>query len=154
MGASGTAQAAAVKGALRVVLDTNVVLSALVFAGGRAGVVRSLWQSGRVLPLASAATAAELARALAYPKFGLDADEREALLAEYLPWCESVRVPARGLRVPACRDPDDRAFLELAVAGKADALVSGDRDLLVLRGQAGFEILDVNGLLRAAELAG
>ncbi len=142
------------KGALRVVLDTNVVLSALVFAGGRAGVVRGLWQSGWVLPLASAGTAAELARALAYPKFRLNEDEREAMLDEYLPWCESVRVPTRGLRVPACRDPDDRAFLELAVAGKADALVSGDRDVLALRGQAGFEIMDVNGLLRAAELAG
>jgi putative PIN family toxin of toxin-antitoxin system len=143
-----------VKGALRVVLDTNVVLSALVFAGGRAGAVRGLWQSARVVPLASAATAAELARALVYPKFGLNADEREALLAEYLPWCESVRVPARGMRVPACRDPDDRAFLELAVAGAADALVSGDRDLLVLRGQVGFEILDVNGLLRIVDVAG
>ena len=124
---------------MRVVLDTNVVLSALVFAGGRAGVVRGLWQSGRVLPLASAVTAAELARALAYPKFRLNEDEREAMLDEYLPWCESVQVPTRGLRVPACRDPDDRAFLELAVAGKADALVGGDRDLLALRGQAGFE---------------
>ena len=139
---------------MRVVPHTNVVLSELVFASGRAGAVPGLWQSGRVVPLAAAATAAELARALAYPKFGLDADEREALLAEYLPWCESVRVPARGIRVPACRDPDDRAFLELAVAGKADALVSGDHDPLVLRDQAGFEIMDVNGLLRIVGVAG
>lgn len=139
---------------MRVVLDTNVVLSALVFAGGRPGAIRGLWQTGRVVPLASAATAAELARTLGYPKFGLDEDEREALLAEYLPWCESVRIPAHLPGVPACRDPDDRAFLELAVAGKADALVSGDLDLLVLRGRVGFGILDVAGLLDAAAQKG
>ena len=135
-------------GALRVVLDTNVVLSALVFAGGRVAAVRGLWQSGRVVPLVSRATMGELARALAYPKFALTQEERLELLADYLPWCESVQVEAGKVRVPQCRDPHDRPFLELAIVGKADALVSGDRDLLAVRGRAGVEILDVDALLR------
>ena len=70
----------------RVVLDTNVVLSALVFAQGRLAVVRYAWQSGRCQPLVSPATASELVRALAYPKFGLSADEQRELLADYLPY--------------------------------------------------------------------
>jgi predicted nucleic acid-binding protein len=51
-----------------------------------------------------------------------------------MPWVEVVRVPDPPPAVPACRDPFDLPFLHLAVAGKARALVSGDRDLLVLAG--------------------
>ena len=66
----------------RVVLDTNVVLSALLFGGGPAARVRVGWQSGRFVPLASTATAQELVRVLAYPKFELSAGEQEELLAD------------------------------------------------------------------------
>ena len=44
-------------------------------------------------------------------------------------------------RITACRDPKDNKFLEVAVAGKADVIVSGDRDLLVLHPFAGIPIL-------------
>ena len=68
---------------------------------------------------------------LAYPRFALTPGEREDLLAEYLPFAETVRAePAPP--VPECRDPFDRAFLKLAVAGQADSVVTGDQDLLVL----------------------
>ncbi len=73
----------------------------------------------------------ELIRVLAYPKFRLTAGEREDLLADFLPFCETVAVPA-GIQVSVCRDPLDRPFPELAVAGMADRLVTGDNDLLVL----------------------
>ena len=118
----------------RIVLDTNVVLSALVFSGGLSAVLRQTWQSGRCTPLVSSATAQELVRVLAYPKFRLSAGEQQELLADYLPWTEAVRVPVRKPTVPGCRDPFDLPFLHLAVAGKADALISGDKDLLVLDG--------------------
>ncbi len=116
----------------RVVLDTNVVLSALVFAGGATARLRQGWQAGRLTPLASAATARELMRVLAYPKFKLGAQEQQELLADYLPWAEAVAVPEPPPRVPPCRDPHDLPFLHLAVAGRAEALVSGDADLLAL----------------------
>lgn len=122
----------------RVVLDSNVVLSALLFGGGPAARVRFAWQSHRCVPLASTATAHELVRVLAYPKFGLSPAEREDLLADYMPWVEVVRVPTPPPATPPCRDPDDVPFLQLAVAGKAQALVSGDRDLLALAGVAGL----------------
>ena len=116
----------------RVVLDTNVVLSALILGGGLTAGVRAGWQSGRFVPLASRATAGELARVLRYPKFGLSTAEQEELLADYLPWVQVVHVPDPPPGVPRCRDPFDLPFLHLAVAGKAHVLVSGDRDLLAL----------------------
>jgi putative PIN family toxin of toxin-antitoxin system len=114
----------------RVVLDTNVVLSALVFAQGRLTPLRLAWQQAHCRPLVSAATAAELMRALAYPKFKLSHEEQQEILADYLPYCTAVRISARPPGIPACRDPADRPFLELAAAGKAQYLVTGDSDLL------------------------
>jgi uncharacterized protein len=83
----------------RVVLDTNVVLSALMFGGGATARVRQAWQTGRLLPLASTATVQELMRVLAYPKFKPSADDQRELLADYLPFAEVVNVPEPQ---PAC----------------------------------------------------
>lgn len=127
----------------RLVLDTNVVLSALVFRSGAVVWLRAAWQAGSVRPLVSHDTASELLRVLAYPKFDLSADEREDLLADYLPWCETVEIPAAPPAVPRCRDPLDRPFLELALIGGADALVTGDRDLLALKAAFPVSIITV-----------
>lgn len=124
--------------AVRVVLDTNVVLSALVFRGGAAAQVRQAWQRGRVLPLASTATVQELVRVLAYPKFRLSPADQDELLADYLPYAETVPIPQPPPTVPDCRDALDMPFMQLAVAGKAQVLVSGDRDLLAIA--ADFEL--------------
>ena len=133
----------------RVVIDTTLILSALVFASGRLAPLRLAWQSQRVLPLVSRATAAELIRALAYPKFKLAAHEQEELLADYLPYCKTVRIPAQPPATPPCRDAFDVPFLELAVAGKADALVTGDKDLLSLDGKLACPILRAERFLDA-----
>ena len=116
----------------RVVLDTNVLVSALVFHTGSLSWIRGAWQSKRILPLAGRATTQELIRVFAYPRFRLSPDECTDLLADYLPWCETVAVSDLPMEIPRCRDPSDRAFLELAPAGHADALISGDADLLAL----------------------
>ncbi len=122
---------------LRVVLDTNVVLSALVFGGGAAGRVRRAWQQGALLPLASTATVKELVRVLAYPKFRLSQAEQDELLADYLPYTKTVRIPQPPPQVPACRDVLDAPFMHLAVAGRGHVLVSDDQDLLAIA--AAFE---------------
>ena len=54
------------------------------------------------------------------------------MLADYLPYCTAVRMPAKPPKTPVCRDPADIPFLQLALAGKAEFLVTGDRDLLAL----------------------
>ncbi|MBF0095538.1 MAG: putative toxin-antitoxin system toxin component, PIN family [Alphaproteobacteria bacterium] len=116
----------------RLVLDTNVLLSALLFQGASMTWLRTAWQSDSIRPLASRDTVSELLRVLAYPKFGLAAPDRDDLLADYLPWCETMTIPDPPPVTPECRDPFDQPFLVLALAGRADALVTGDRDLLAL----------------------
>jgi putative PIN family toxin of toxin-antitoxin system len=119
----------------RVVIDTNLVLSTLVFANGRLAALRRAWQARQCVPLVSRTTTTELVRVLAYPKFKLDEAARQELLADYLPWCVTVHIPNPPPATPECRDPYDQPFLQLAVVGQADYLVSGDRDLLSLDGQ-------------------
>ena len=126
--------------AARWMLDTNVVLSALIRPGGTAGRLRLAWQSRLFVPLVNRVSAAELVRVLAYPKFKLGPDERHDLLADYLPWAEVVHIPDRPPKTPHCRDPHDVPFLQLAFSAKADALVTGDANLLVLAPQSRITI--------------
>jgi putative PIN family toxin of toxin-antitoxin system len=121
-----------------VVLDTNVVLSALRYRGGAVGRLREAWQAARFVPLVSTHTALELVRVLAYPKFKLNASEQETLLADYMPWVRVVKIPHPPPSVPACRDAFDVPFLHLAAAGRAQFLVTGDKDLLALADTARF----------------
>lgn len=124
----------------RLVLDTNVVLSALVFAGGPPDELRRAWQQGTLVPLASAATVRELVRVLGYPKFRLSEDEQAELLGDYLPYVEVVDRPKPAPRGLRCRHPDDQMFLDLAAAA-CDGLVTGDGVLLGLAAQAPFPIV-------------
>lgn len=137
---------------LRVVLDTNVVLSALVFGGGAAGQARRAWQQRVLLPLASTATVQELVRVLAYPKFQLSQAEQTELLADYLPYAEAVRISRPPPQVPECRDVLDAPFMHLAVVGKAQVLVSGDRDLPAIAAEfeqaSGCPILTVDAFCK------
>lgn len=125
----------------RVVFDTNVVLSALLFERGQVSWLRRAWALGWCVPVVSVATVAELVRALSYPKFRLTTAEREEVLGEYLPFAEAIEVTASPVHLPACRHEEDRKFLELAVVAAADALVSGDADLLALAGDSPIPIL-------------
>ena len=114
----------------RVVLDTNVILSALLFTHGRLLPIRVGWQREAFVPLVSTATAAELIRGLSYPKFKLTSDDRHEILADYLPYCSAVAMPAKAPRITSCRDAYDLPFMQLAAGGKADYLVTEDRDLI------------------------
>ena len=119
--------------AFRVVLDTNVVLSALLFRSGRVSWLVSLWTSGQIVPLASQSTAYELLRVLAYPKFKLTPEEQQLVLAAFLPYTVTVKTRESPMKAK-CRDPYDEMFLTLAAQGHADSLVTGDADLLAVKG--------------------
>lgn len=116
---------------LRVVLDNNAVVSALVFPSGRLSWLIQAWQSSELAPIASWETIAELRRVLGYRKFDLPLSRQIGAMRQYQLWCEMVTI-TEPPDVPDCRDPRDRPFLELAVAADADALVTGDGDLLAL----------------------
>jgi putative PIN family toxin of toxin-antitoxin system len=125
----------------RIVFDTNVVVSALLFRLGRLAELRELWRNGAAAPLVSRTTTEELLRVLAYPKFKLSESGRGELLADFLPFAEIVAIPDPPPKTPLCRDPNDVQFLELAIAGKADALVTGDADLHALKGRVKIAIV-------------
>lgn len=131
----------------RTVVDTNVVLSALLFAQGRLAPLRLGWQRATFHPLVSKATIEELMRALTYPKFKLTAGDQQELLADYLPYCTTIAMPARPPRTPPCRDPFDVPFLELAIVGKAEYLVTGDKDVLSLTGRVRCRIVTAEQFL-------
>jgi putative PIN family toxin of toxin-antitoxin system len=120
----------------RVVFDTTIVVSALVFAHGRLAWLRRHWREGGCVPLISTVTVTELTRVLGYPKFNLSASDRRELLSDYLPFCEIIERTRKSDIV--CRDDNDQSFLDLALSGKAELLISGDRDLLTLAGKTRF----------------
>jgi putative PIN family toxin of toxin-antitoxin system len=126
---------------VRAVIDTNVVLSALLFGGGTTKGIRHAWMKEDVIPLVCTATALELIRTLAYPKFHLDPQKQRKALSHYLPFCSVVEIPDPPPLTPPCRDPLDIIFLQLAIAGNADLLITGDSALLELHNQVSFDIL-------------
>ena len=123
----------------RVVVDTNCLVSRLLLAESSAArAVRKAVDSS--LLLASEATMEELAEVLARSRFDRYvsvADRQQFLrllgrIAEFVPIIYAVR---------ECRDPKDDRFLEVALNGRADVILSGDRDLLTLDPWRGIEIL-------------
>lgn len=123
---------------LRVVFDANVVASTLLFRNSRLRWLREHWISEQCEPLISKATAEEVHRIFLYTKFKIETDLKMELLSIYLNACETVLV--KDECIVKCRDTKDQKYLNLALAGSADLLVTGDADLLVLNGQLPFVI--------------
>ncbi len=114
----------------KVVLDTNVLVSALLFKGVP-GKLIECWKQGQIIPLASRDIIDEFIRVLSYPKFKLTEEEISFLLhKEILPWFEVITVKKYKPYVVA--DPDDDKFIWCALAGSADCIISGDEHLLNL----------------------
>lgn len=125
---------------MKVILDTNVLVSGLMFPGGIPGIAVTAWREGRfdlVVPLAQLE---EIGRVLAYPKIRRilrwDDEAIGRFLRQIYLRAEVVEPPAQGVQA---RDPDDLHVLHALAAGAADLLVTGDEDLLVLRGQYAIE---------------
>lgn len=135
---------------IRAVLDTNVVISAVLFSGPSSQLV-SAWQSSRLRPVVSASILDEYIRVLAYPKFKLTPAEIQSVIEEeLLPFIESVKViPAT---VPDVRDPDDAKFITCAAAAGVRWLVSGDDDLLSLHRIQSVEVVSITAFLQLLEV--
>ena len=108
---------------MRVVLDTNVLVSAMLTGGGTADTVLHLILQGDATLLVDSRILAEYDEVTPRPRFGFDPGERRVLLDVL----ESVAEPvlSRPLRL-SLPDPDDRMFVEVAKAGSADAIVTGN----------------------------
>jgi putative PIN family toxin of toxin-antitoxin system len=134
---------------VRIVIDTNVLLSALLWHGGPHALFEKV-RTGTVELMMSHALMEELAEVITRPKFAsiLQRTTRtpERILNELRALAEMVA--ASPLPQPVCRDPDDDVVLACALAAQADLIVSGDDDLLVLKTFRGIPIVSASDALR------
>jgi putative PIN family toxin of toxin-antitoxin system len=135
---------------IRAVLDTNVVLSGLLWHGAPHALLDQV-REGKLTFISSPALLAELAEVLARPQFETiltrSNTSRERSLAEVRELTEVIEPPP--LAEPVCRDPDDDQVLACALAAAANLIVSGDRDLLALGSFRDIRILTPNAALAA-----
>jgi uncharacterized protein len=130
-------------GGVRAVIDTNVLLSGLLWRGAPHALIQQVRTSALTL-ISSPALLAELGDVIRRPKFQIilsrSHTDLERVLSGLRHLVEIFDPPA--LPVPVSRDPDDDAVLALAVASRADLIISGDADLLILGNYAGISIID------------
>jgi len=119
---------------VKVVLDTNVLLSGLMFPKGTPGRIIAAWIDARFEVVFSLDQLAEIGRVLEYPKIrrklGWDDERIELFIKQLYIRAEVLELGAISVDVP--RDPGDAPILATLIAAKADVLVTGDGDLLAL----------------------
>jgi putative PIN family toxin of toxin-antitoxin system len=139
----------------RAVVDTNILIRVLIKPQGTVGPVLTRLRDGDYVLLYAEPLLDELVAKLALPrirdKYHLTDEDVETVLALILLRGEPV-LPQR--RITACRDPKDNIVLEVAVAGEADYIVTGDDDLLVLHSFEGIPIVGPADFLKALETVG
>ena len=131
---------------IRVVLDTNVLVSALLFETTLSRVI-DLWQGGAIVPVISKDTFQELQTVLAYPKFSLTPNETRAILEqEILPFFEVIDVveEVKGI----CNDPADDKFISCALSASAGYIVSGDKAFIDLKQYKSVKIIKPSEFLK------
>jgi putative PIN family toxin of toxin-antitoxin system len=123
---------------VRVILDTNVVISGVYFTGPPYHILKA-WRDGTVHVVVSPEIIEEYQRVgsvLAKQFPGVDIDP---ILTLFAAEAELIVVPP--LPEPVCDDPDDDKFLACALASKTKIIISGDRQLLRVSGYRGIEVV-------------
>jgi putative PIN family toxin of toxin-antitoxin system len=135
---------------MRVVLDTNVLVSAIIRPQGVAAQVLRHLRLRHYELLASRTTFDELVTTIYRPrlqvKYGLTEEALRPVLK--LIYLRSIILQPQ-IKITACRDPKDDIYLEVAIAGQADAIVTGDGDLLSLHPFRSIPIITPSEFLAA-----
>ncbi len=132
-------------GSLRVVLDTNVLISAILFPDKKLAGIWRLLLSGGYVAILSPAIVTEMARKLR-GKFYLEERTLQDTVRNLVRRAELVQPKAIPDAVP--NDPDDNHIIACALEGQADLIVSGDRHLLALHEYEGIPIVRPMDFLR------
>jgi len=124
---------------LRMVFDTDIIISAMLFEGSKPSKAFGVGIKQGVI-LFSSSTLSELEDVLWRKKFDpyISHEERKQFLSSFILHSTPVEINET---ITECRDPKDNKFLELAVCGKADFIISGDKDLLILSPFRNIQIL-------------
>jgi len=139
---------------MRVVLDANVFVSALISAKGAPAKLIACWQDERFDVVVSPAILQELDRTLHYPRLGERYHLREQDIQRFLRLLrrQAIEVVRSKELVVIKRDPADNRYLECAIAGSASVIVTGDQHLLDLGEYEGVQILTPAGVLALLKL--
>jgi len=130
----------------RVLLDTNVLVSALLFRG-EVSRLAEMWKTGKIIPVISQKTFEEFNDVLAYPKFSLNEKEITTIIRdEILPFFEVIEIKKNISGV--CRDPEDDKFISCAISASAEFIVSGDKDLCDLGKYKSIKSIKVSDFLK------
>jgi putative PIN family toxin of toxin-antitoxin system len=123
----------------RVVIDTNVIVSALLF-GGTPGKLIPLWKNNEIKPFVTQKIIGEYINVLAYPKFDLVENEINYLIYnEILPYFDVIQSEENQRIV--LNDPSDDKFIQCAISANADYIISGDHHLLSIAAYKGVKIV-------------
>ncbi|MEI6806003.1 MAG: putative toxin-antitoxin system toxin component, PIN family [Myxococcaceae bacterium] len=123
---------------MRVVLDTNVIMSGIFWSGPTEKILK-LWSQGKFRLLISLSVFDEYKEIVQRLSQKYELKSADSILHDIFLGSELVEPNEES--VPDCEDIDDIMFLELAVAGKADYLVSGDKHLLRVKEYKGGKIV-------------
>jgi putative PIN family toxin of toxin-antitoxin system len=133
---------------MKIVVDVNVMVSALFWKGAPAAVI-ALVEAQQVALFTRPEMLAELEQVLSREKFAAYLAEQAWVVSEAVgKFALLATVVTPNVRFNLCRDPEDNAVLECALEANADYIVSGDKDLLVLREFEGIPILSPAQFLR------
>lgn len=134
---------------MRVVVDANVLVSALLSPQGIPSQLFQLWELRLFDILVSAESLEELARVLHYPKIRKRLHVSDAALDDYVRLLgeKTIRVEPQERVQAVTDDASDNVYLEIALAGAAHCVVTGDRHLLQLEQYQGIFILTPTAFL-------
>ncbi|MBI4209048.1 MAG: putative toxin-antitoxin system toxin component, PIN family [Deltaproteobacteria bacterium] len=128
---------------IRVVVDTNVLISGTIHSKGFSYKIAKMWEGGELILVTSLAMLEEAERVFNYPrikkKYHFNSSQMEKVFSNLAKYSVVVRdLPSLSVIE---RDPEDNIVISTAIAGKADYIVTGDGDLLDLGSHQGIEIV-------------
>lgn len=129
---------------MRIVIDTNVLVSGIFWTGNEAKVIEHC-KKGKYINIASPYTLGEFEKVISKERFALTREEIEDLIELVLSF-SVILIPSQKVNIIK-KDPNDNMFIDCALAGNAEYIISGDSHLLDINRYKGIKILTAKKFL-------